>query len=68
MIPIEIPPTTPLSYVSFNRALNLRLPDEETGDWHFYSAFFCEPDEMPTEKASLAGPGGLSIQHTRSVL
>jgi len=55
--PIEIPPTTPESYVSFNRALNLRLPEEDTGDWHPITAFFCHSEEYPRKRASLAGVG-----------
>jgi hypothetical protein len=54
--PIRIPPTTPWRYVSFNRALNLRAPGEDTGDWHFKVMFFCAPDE-PKKVATLAGEG-----------
>ncbi len=53
--PILIPPTSPTSYISFRRALNLCLPDEWTGDLHFEEYFFgfVEPTVTP-----LAGPGG----------
>ncbi len=54
--PIQIPPTTPRRYVSFNRALNLREPGEDTGDWHFKVMFFCSADEPP-KVANLAGEG-----------
>ena len=54
--PIHIPNTTPTRYLSFNRALNLRFPDELTGDWHFELAFFCASDQ-PSKSASLAGVG-----------
>ena len=54
--PIQIPPTTPRRYISFNRALNLREPGEDTGDWHFKVMFFCAADEPP-KVASLAGEG-----------
>ena len=54
--PIQIPPTTPRRYLSFNRALNLREPGEDTGDWHFKVMFVCAADEPP-KVASLAGEG-----------
>ena len=57
--PILIPETSPTSYISFERALNLRLPDDEefmTGDWHFETSFFGYPE--PTY-APLAGRKGL---------
>ena len=54
--PILIPETSPTSYISFKRALNLRLPDEWTGDWHFRVSFFGYPDRS---YAPLAGPNGL---------
>lgn len=56
MQPIEIPLTTPTRYVSFNRALNVRVPQELTGDWHFKVSFFSDPDEDP-KVAALAGVG-----------
>lgn len=40
MQPRDIPATSPERYVSFMHALNLRFPDEDTGDWHFLGAFF----------------------------
>ena len=39
---ITIPLTKPELYISFKAALNLRYPDEDTGDWHFESSFFWE--------------------------
>lgn len=53
--PIMIPPTSPTSYVSFRRALNLCLPDEWTGGLHFQEYYFgyVKPTVTP-----LAGPGG----------
>ena len=57
--PILIPETSPTNYISFERALNLRLPDDEefmTGDWHFETSFFGYPE--PTY-APLAGRKGL---------
>lgn len=53
--PILIPPTSPTSYISFRRALNLCLPNEWTGGLHFEEYFFgfVEPTVTP-----LAGPGG----------
>lgn len=55
---IAIPETSPERYVSFQHALNLRFPDEDTGDWHFETAFF---DEEGAERrtAPLAGRDGL---------
>ena len=54
--PILIPPTSPTSYISFRRALNLSTPDEHTGDLHFQEYFFgyVEPTVAP-----LTGPGGI---------
>ena len=54
--PIQIPPTSPTSYISFRRALNLKVPGEHTGDRHFQDYFFgfVEPTISP-----LAGPGGI---------
>lgn len=54
--PILIPATSPTSYISFRRALNLKVPGEHTGDRHFQDYFFgfVEPTVTP-----LAGPGGI---------
>lgn len=41
--------TSPSRYISFVRALNVRLPSEDTGDWHFRRESF-------PFKAPLAGP------------
>lgn len=38
--PIGIPVTTRTRYISFQAALNLRLPGEHTGDWHEIGALF----------------------------
>ena len=53
--PILIPPTSPTSYVSFRRALNLCLPDEWTGGLHFEEYYFGNVGPTGTP---LAGPGG----------
>ena len=54
--PILIPETSPTSYISFKRALNLRVPGELTGDWHFDVSFFGYPERS---YAPLAGRNGL---------
>ena len=54
--PILIPDTSPTSYISFERALCLRLPDEDTGGGSFEPRFFGYPE--PTY-APLAGRDGL---------
>lgn len=55
--PILIPETSPTNYISFARALNLRLPEEfTTGDWHFEESFFGYPEPA---YAPLAGRDGL---------
>ena len=54
--PVLIPETSPTSYISFKRALNLRLPGEITGDWHFEVSFFGYPERS---YAKLAGRNGL---------
>lgn len=61
--PILIPATSPTSYISFERALNLRLPDEWTGDWHFRVSFFGYPERS---FAPLAGPNSL-VDTTRTL-
>ena len=53
--PILIPPTSPTSYVSFRRALNLCLPDDWTGGLEFEEYYFGY--DKPTV-TPLAGPGG----------
>ncbi len=55
--PIPIPETSPTSYISFKRALNLHLPGELTGDWHLDVSFFGYPERS---YAPLAGPNGLA--------
>lgn len=54
--PIVFPPTSPTSYVSFRRALNLKMPGERTGDRHFRDYFFGFPKGTVTP---LAGSGGV---------
>ena len=54
ILPIEIPPTSKARYVSFDHALNLRMPKEDTGDWHFEAMFF-NLNGRPDRKAHLAG-------------
>ena len=54
--PLVIPHTTPRCYLSLRVALNLRMPGEETGDWHFLTTFFFPADEPPI-KARLTGEG-----------
>ena len=64
--------TSPSRYISFVRALNVRLPSEDTGDWHFWREDF--PFKVP-----LAGPdseglnshsalGALGVRDMASVL
>ena len=53
---ITIPLTKPELYISFKAALNLRYPDEDTGDWHFESSFFWEGADQET--LLMAGEGG----------
>jgi hypothetical protein len=56
--PVVIPATQPDHYISFTHALNLRFPEEDTGDWHFEPAFFDHPDYPPRDRPiSLAGIG-----------
>lgn len=56
--PVAIPETSPERYISFKHALNLRYPDEDTGDWHFESTFFDRADQPPRQyPISLAGKG-----------
>lgn len=55
---IEIPDTSPMRYISFEAALNLRYPGEDTGDWHFDTAWFDYTDG-PHRTAPIAGPDGL---------
>lgn len=55
---IDIPKTSPERYISFKHALNLRAPEEDTGEWHFLTAFFDE-DGAEQRTAPLAGQDGL---------
>ena len=54
--PVRVPVTSPTRYVSYQAALNLRLPGEHTGDWHQETSFFTMEDNPHT--LILAGPGG----------
>ena len=54
--PVRVPVTSPTRYVSYQAALNLRLPGEHTGDWHQETSFFTTEDNPHT--LILAGPGG----------
>ena len=63
--PLVIPHTTPKCYLSLKVALNLRLPGEVTGDWHFLTTFFSPADESQI-KASLVGEG-LEVDTTPSL-
>ena len=53
--PARIPVTTPNRYVSFQAALNLRMPGEHTGDWHHHVALFTATDNP--RDVSIAGQG-----------
>ena len=55
---VRIPVTSPTCYVSYSAALNLRLPGEETGDWHGDVPFVTACDNPRV--LTLAGPGGWS--------
>lgn len=55
---VRIPFTTPTKYVSYEAALNLRLPGEDTGDWHHTVAFLTDVDNPCT--LPLAGAGCLA--------
>ena len=55
---VRIPVTTPTRYVSYQAALNLRLPGEHTGDWHHNVSFITAADNPHT--ITLAGLGGWS--------
>lgn len=62
--PIGIPVTTRTRYISFQAALNLRLPGEHTGDWHEIGALFTNA-KYPSV-AKLAGKG-CPVDTTRSL-
>ncbi|MDE0123640.1 MAG: hypothetical protein OXN97_03585 [Bryobacterales bacterium] len=55
---VRIPVTTPSRYLSYLAALNLRLPGEDTGDWHGDIPFVASVDYPRTLRP--AGPGGWS--------
>lgn len=48
LIPSRVPVTTPTRYISFQAALNLRVPGEITGDWHEDLDLFTDPDSPHT--------------------
>lgn len=56
--PIEIPETSPERYITGFTALNLREPDELTGDWH-YEVLFYGPADQPAKVPKVAGEGGV---------
>ncbi|NRA88160.1 MAG: hypothetical protein HRU28_12385 [Rhizobiales bacterium] len=56
MRPVHIPKTSPERYISFLHALNLRYPDEDTGDWHFMPSFFIKDGEAD-RSVVIAGKG-----------
>ena len=56
MRPVQIPETSKDYYISLNHALNLRFPDENTGDWHFEPCFFDEED-TPLRHVQICGMG-----------
>ena len=54
--PVPIPETGLERYISFKHALNLRFPDEDTGDWHFQPYFFEQANAQVLQKSvPLAG-------------
>jgi hypothetical protein len=56
--PVAIPETSLEHYISFKHALNLRFANEDTGDWHFQSAFFYRTDSHSSDRSiPLAGEG-----------
>ena len=57
-VPCEFRVTTPTRYLSYLAALNLRLPGEDTGDWHGDIPFVASVDYPRTLRP--AGPGGWS--------
>ena len=61
--PVLIPDTSPTRYVSFLFALNLELPGEFTGDWHFNMVYFGYKQPY---YAHLAGTG-TKVDTTRSL-
>jgi len=59
--PLDIPPTSRERYISFFHALNLREPNEDTGDWHFQSLWYDKTDDPSHSPIALAGEGGCLI-------
>lgn len=55
---VRFPVTTPTRYLSYSVALNLRLPGEDTGDWHGDVPFITSAENPDIVRP--AGPGGLS--------
>lgn len=65
--PIGIPETQLERYISFRHALNLRFPDEDTGDWHFLSAFFYRADQPSCDRSALLAGSGEAVDTTRAL-
>lgn len=59
--PLDIPPTSSERYISFFHALNLREPNEDTGDWHFKALWYDMADDPSHRQIALAGEGGCRI-------
>ncbi|NJR57327.1 MAG: hypothetical protein HC768_24110 [Acaryochloris sp. CRU_2_0] len=67
LYPVPIPNTEPERYISFKHALNLRFPDEDTGDWHFEPYFFEQTGDPPAQKHILLSGKGQKIDTTPSL-
>ncbi|NJR57083.1 MAG: hypothetical protein HC768_22685 [Acaryochloris sp. CRU_2_0] len=65
--PVPIPNTEPERYISFYQALNLRFPDEDTGDWHFQGAFFERTKGEPGQRVMPLSGKGQAIDTTPSL-
>lgn len=57
MVPLPIPATSPEVYISFKSALNARLPEEDTGDWHEPAFWYDTGKQMNPLENDLAGFG-----------
>lgn len=65
--PVPIPETEPGRYLSFYQALNLRFPDEDTGDWHFQGAFFERTNGEPGQRVMPLSGKGQEVDTTPSL-
>jgi hypothetical protein len=65
--PVVIPVTQPNRYISFMHALNLRFPEEDTGDWHFEPAFFDYSDRPPRDRPIPVAGIGEAVDTTPSL-